>query len=542
MFLFAVPAFAQIAAPDVQPPQVSAPPATLVYGNRPITELRATIVGRTPADRVAAAQSTLKAIVAGEPSDPVVARIVEGVTVVAIGNRNAFVILQGDVDEFAGETLEQKTALAVSRLQRAVDEEIELRTPARLAWSAAESIVATIVFAALLWMLRRSHRVLAVRLPEGAEQRLQRLSRNHPEIVRASKAPEIVRGAVTFAAFLIGVFLAYSWLTFVLRRFPYTRPWGESLREFLLSELGAMSLAVVRSIPDLFTVLVIVLVTRSVSRLVYLLFEAAQHERMTLPGIHPETAQPTRRIVTTLLWLFALVVSYPYLPGSDSDAFKGVSVFLGLIVSLGSSGVVSQMMSGLTLIYSRAVRLGDFVRIGDVEGTIAHLGSLSTKIKTEQREDVTIPNSVVVSSPIVNYSRFADVEGVLCPTSVTIGYAVPWRQVHALLLLAAQRTPGLKDAPAPVVRQTDLGEFCVKYTLLVCVKEARRRVAALGVLRANIQDVFNEFGVQIMSPNYEADPSEPKVVPREKWYAAPASPSQPASVETFVEETVAETR
>ena len=539
VFLFAVPAFAQVAAPETQ---VSAPPATLVYGNRPITELRATIVGRTPAIRVAAAQSTLRAIVAGEPSDPVVARVVEGVTVVAIGNRNVFVILPDDVDELAGETLEQKTALAVSRLQTAVDEEIELRTPARLAWSAAESIVATIVFVALLWALRRFYRVLAARLPEGVEQQLQKLSEDKLEIVRASKAPEIVRGAITVAAFTIGVFLTYSWLTFVLRRFPYTRPWGESLREFLLSRLGAMALAVVTSIPDLFTVLVIILVTRSVSRLVYLVFEAAQHERMTLPGIHPETAQPTRRIVTTLIWLFALVVSYPYLPGSDSDAFKGVSVFLGLIVSLGSSGIVSQMMSGLTLIFSRAVRLGDFVRIGDVEGTVAHLGSLSTKIKTELREDVTIPNSVVVSTPIVNYSRFADIEGVLCPTSVTIGYAVPWRQVHSMLLLAAQRTPGLKESPAPVVRQTDLAEFCVKYTLFVSVKEARRRVAALGVLRANVQDVFNEFGVQIMAPSYEADPSEPKVVPREKWFAAPASPSQPESVETFVEKTVAETR
>jgi small-conductance mechanosensitive channel len=219
-----------------------------------------------------------------------------------------------------------------------------------------------------------------------------------------------------------------------------------------------------------------------------------------------------------------------------------VSVFLGLIVSLGSSGIVNQMMSGLTLIYSRAVRLGDFVKIGDVEGTVAYLGSLSTKIKTELREDVTIPNSVVVSTSIVNYSRFADDEGVLAPTKVTIGYNVPWRQVHSMLLLAAERTPLIKRSPAPIVRQTDLGEFSIQYTLLVSLQEARRRVAALGVLRANIQDVFNEFGVQIMAPNYEADPNEPKVVPREQWYAAPASPPQPGSAETSVEETVAKTR
>ena len=137
------------------------------------------------------------------------------------------------------------------------------------------------------------------------------------------------------------------------------------------------------------------------------------------------------------MWLFALALAYPYLPGSDTDAFKGVSVFVGLIISLGSSGIVTQMMSGLTLTYSRALRVGDFVRIGDVEGTVTYLGSLSAKIKTLRNEEVTIPNAVVVANQIINYSRLAGSEGVYVGTSVTIGYDVPWRQVQALLLQAA---------------------------------------------------------------------------------------------------------
>ena len=173
--------------------------------------------------------------------------------------------------------------------------------------------------------------------------------------------------------------------------------------------------------------------------------------------MYPETAQPTRRLVTTLMWLLALIASYPYLPGSDSDAFKGVSVFVGLVVSLGSSGIVNQIMSGMTLTYSRALRLGDFVRIGETEGTVTHLGNLSTKVKTPTREDITIPNAVVVSTPITNYSRYAAAEGVLVPTTVTIGYDVPWRQVHALLLLAAERTAGIRRTPLPVVRQVQPG-------------------------------------------------------------------------------------
>jgi small-conductance mechanosensitive channel len=256
------------------------------------------------------------------------------------------------------------------------------------------------------------------------------------------------------------------------------------------------------------------------------MFDAVEQGRTSLPWVYPETAVPTRRLVSGLLWLFALALAYPYLPGSNTDAFKGVSVFIGLMISLGSSGIVNQVMSGFTLTYSRALRPGDFVRIGDVEGTVTHLGSLSTKIKTPRREEVTIPNAVVVAAQTTNYTRFAGSEGVLVPTSVTIGYDVPWRQVKALLLLAAQRTVGVRSQPEPVVRQTALRDFYVEYTLLVSLEDPAQRVPTLDRLHGHIQDAFNEHGVQIMSPNYEADPEGPKIVPRERWFAAPAPSTQ----------------
>jgi small-conductance mechanosensitive channel len=234
--------------------------------------------------------------------------------------------------------------------------------------------------------------------------------------------------------------------------------------------------------------------------------------------------RPSRRggSFSALLWVLAVVLAYPYLPGSNSDAFKGVSVFLGVVLSLGSSGIVNQMMSGLTLTCSRAVRIGDFVKIGDVEGTVTHLGSLSTKVKTQPGEEVTIPNGVVTTCVTTNYSRFADSEGVFVPTSLTIGYDTPWRQVHALLLLAAARTPGVRADPKPVVLQTGLQDFYVQYTLMVCLETPQLRAPTLDALHASIQDAFNEYGVQIMSPNYEADPVGPKVVPIDQWHAAPA--------------------
>jgi len=509
----------------------SAPPATLVYSNRPIIEFRASVLDRTPAERAAAARALIDAVVSGGSVGRVTVSVVEGVTIVAAGSQSLFVIMRGDLDELRGETIEQKASVATSRLQTAIDEEIELRTPARLAVGAAQALGATVLFGVLLVFVWRGHRRLAERLPADVEHKLEKISAGDHQLVRASKAGDILRRLIQSVAAALSIGLIYFWLTFVLRRFPYTRPWGESLREFLLTRLAAVGVAIIHSIPDLFTVAVVVVVTRFVSRFLQAFFDAVEQDRLQLPFIYPETAQPTRRIATVLLWLFALAVSYPFLPGSESEAFKGISVFVGLIVSLGSSGIVGQMMAGLTITYSRAVRLGDYVRIGDIEGTVTHLGSLSTKVKTERREDVTIPNSVVVSTPMTNYSRFADAEGVWTPTSVTIGYDIPWRQIHAMLLLAAERTPGIRKSPTPVARQSEFGNTYVVYTLLTCLEDPTRRLATLGALRAHILDVFNEFGVQIMTPNYEGDPDAPKLVPRDKWYAEPAEP--PARGDSF---------
>ena len=220
--------------------------------------------------------------------------------------------------------------------------------------------------------------------------------------------------------------------------------------------------------------------------------------------------------------MLALVACYPYMPGSGTDAFKGMSVLLGLVVSLGSRGIVEQSMSGLSVTYSRALRAGDYVRVGDVEGTVAHMGTLSTKIETPRHEEITIPNAVLLSQTVVNYSRHAQARGVFVPTELTIGYDAPWRQVEALLLLAATRTAGLRRVPAPVVWQVSLEDFYVRYRLLVCLDDPTTRPVVLDQLHANIQDAFNEYGVQIMSPNYLADPGAPKVVPRDQWFAAPA--------------------
>jgi len=496
--------------------------ATLSFANRPIVTLRARVLGRDPADRVASATRVLDELIADGYSGPVESRPFTGGRIISVASRGIVALTAFDVDNLAGETVEGVTAQAIVRLQQALAEADEARTPQRLLVATGLAFLGLAVGSLLLWALVRAHRRFAGRLVEVAEEKLAQTGLTDVVSLRASRVLEFQRGLLRAVTVGAGMVVVYSTFTFVLRRFPYTRPWGESMRGFLFTTVEDLALGVVNAIPGLFTVALIVLITRFILRLLGIWFNAVEAGRTRVQWLYPETAQTTRRLVTALMWLFTIVVAYPYLPGSQTDAFKGVSVFLGLMLTFGSSGLVNQIMSGFMVTYSRAVRVGDYVRIGDVEGTVLHLGILSTKLKTFRGEEATIPNSVVVSQTTTDYSRFAEVNETFTPTSVTIGYDTPWRQIHAMLLLAAERTPGVRVEPKPYVLQEALQDFYVKYTLFVCLDAQDQRYFTLNILHAQIQDLFNEYGVQIMSPNYLADPASPKLVAKKDWYASPA--------------------
>jgi small-conductance mechanosensitive channel len=495
-------------------------PAPLVYSNRPIAVLRARVLARAPDDRMAAATRMLDGLVANGTITPVATRDVGGVAVISVHDKDVLMILPADVDPLSGETVHSVAAHAVAQLGIALAEALELRAPARMIRNTMEALAAAVLFGFVLWGLRRAHGYLGGRLTTAAHKRVERLRGR--DVVHAVHLLDPLHHVVNAGTLAIAAFCGYEWLTFTLRRFPYTRPWGESLRELLIAETTWVVRGFFAALPGLVTILVIVFLARTVARMATLFFDAIESGRITVPGIYADTAPPTRHLVSAGVWLFALAMSYPYLPGSGSDAFKGVSFFVGLIISLGSSGLVNQAMSGLTMRYSRALRVGDFVRIGEVEGTVMHIGALSIKLKTARREEVTIPHAVLVSYMTTNYSREAEGERVITATSVSIGYDAPWRQVHAMLLQAAARTAGIRTAPAPTVLQTALDDFSVSYTLCVCLEQPQLRVATLAALYANIQDAFNEHGVQIMSPHYETDPRAPKIVPKAQWYAEPA--------------------
>jgi small-conductance mechanosensitive channel len=281
------------------------------------------------------------------------------------------------------------------------------------------------------------------------------------------------------------------------------------------------------AVPGVIAVVVIVLIGRFLTRLTTDVFKGIERGTIHIALVHPETAGATRRLVITLIWLFAVVVAYPLIPGSGSDAFKGVSVFLGLLLTLGSSGVVGHMMSGLVVVYSRALRPGDAVRVTDIEGVVTEVGALSVKLINARKEEFTIPNAVIVGTTVKNYSRLGKDSGPALSTSVTIGYDAPWRVVHELLLSAADRTEGILKTPAPIVYQVSLSDFFVEYQLVVRLDPSVNRFVVLSQLHQNIQDAFNERGVQIMSPHFEGQPDHRVYVPKDRWSAAPGDPREP---------------
>ena len=317
---------------------------------------------------------------------------------------------------------------------------------------------------------------------------------------------------MTFVLFwALVVTVVEVWLTYVLSLFPLTRPRSDALLGSVLGVLGKIGRRLLSGLPDLLTAVVILLVGRAIAGFVSSVVQRVEEGATVVRGVYPETAQATRRILVGAVWLVTIAAAYPYLPGSGSEAFKALSLVVGLGLSLGSTGIVAQAMSGLVVIYSRALARGDCVRVGEIEGFVTEVHLLSTRLITIQGEEVTIPNTVVVNGPVRNFGRASKGQGALVGTRLSLGYDTSWRKVHALLLDAARDTSGIRSDPAPYVLQRALDDFYVQYELIAAVENPVDRPVVASALHGRIQDVFNAAGVQIMSPHYVFQPAHPVV-------------------------------
>jgi small-conductance mechanosensitive channel len=325
---------------------------------------------------------------------------------------------------------------------------------------------------------------------------------------------------------LLMLLFTYQWLSFVLAQFPQSRVWGLQLNGYLYSVATQIMLATLNAIPGIFIAFIIFMIARFVVRALKKFFDSVAMGRTKVGWMDADVANTSRRIISVVVWVFAFAMAYPYLPGSETAAFKGISVLLGLMLSLGASSLVSQAGSGLILTYTRIYRPGEFVGIAEYEGTVTEMGLFTTRIRTGMGVELALPNSYILSNVTKNYSRAVNGVGFVVDATVTIGYDTPWRQVHAMLIEAAMRTPGIAAEPAPRVFQVALSDFYPEYRLVCHAMhfEARPRAEVITAVHANIQDVFNEYGVQIMSPHYFGDPAEEKIVATDKFYSAPAKP------------------
>lgn len=489
-------------------------PADVVVHGTSIVTLRSYVVATSAAERAVAASERIREVANGRGSGVITLDSVEdGLVVMCDGN---LLLAITPLDVPRGRTQLSVATETVERIEAIVSETREFRNPIRVAQAMAFALGATIVFVLIVLGTRAIQRVVRRRVQASVQATMLQFHKVTGVPASRGRVLTVLDSAIAVVSWCVYLVVAYLWLTFVMRQFPYTRAWSEGMAETILTTVFWILNGVLDALPGLAMITVIALITRFVSSAINSVLRRVETGEITLEWLAPEIALPTRRLATLVLWVFALAFSYPYLPGSQSDAFRGISVVLGVMVSLGSTGVVGQAASGLIIMYTRLVQAGDMVRVQDQYGTVRKIGFFATTLSTPFRESVTIPNSVLVSSNIVNYTRHAQ-GGFTWTISVTLGYDIPWRKAHELLKLAASKVNDVRTDPPAFVTQAQLDDHFVKYSLTVVFASLERRLEAISELNGEIQDAFNAAQLQIMSPHYVADPDEPKIIPPEQW-------------------------
>jgi small-conductance mechanosensitive channel len=372
---------------------------------------------------------------------------------------------------------------------------------------ASIALAVTCLFGILLYLLGKLYSYLVTWIQESQNNQIRSIRIKNFELFKAER---IIGGLLLFLKVvrLVTVFiLFYIYITLVLGIFPWTAGWAHRLFGYILDPLRTVGRVTLDFIPNLFFILVIFALAHYVLKFIHMIFDEIQCGSLQFTDFPSEWAEPTYKLVRGLILAFALIIVFPYLPGSGSPAFQGISVFFGILISLGSSSAIGNMVGGIVLTYMRPFRVGDRVKIADTVGDVVEKSLLVTRIRTIKNVDVTIPNSIVLGGHIVNYNSSAfntDALPLILHTQVTIGYDAPWRKVHELLIQAALDTENILKEPKPFVLQTSLDDNYVSYEINASTSKASMMANTYSTLHQNIQDNFNKAGVEIMSPHFAA--------------------------------------
>ena len=394
----------------------------------------------------------------------------------------------------------EKRLVILEKLKVMKEEHGFLQLCKRVAYFVLVLVGQFLLFWGTNWLFRR----VKVRIVNLRNTRLKPFSIQDYELLDTHKQVKLLiflASLVRYAFMLLQLLLSVPLL---FSTFPQTKNLAFQLFSYIWNPVKSILVGIVSYIPNLFTIFVICLAIRYLVRLFRYLAGEVQSERLKLRGFYPDWAIPTYHIIRFLLYAFMIAIIYPYLPGSNSGVFQGISVFVGLIVSLGSSTVIGNIIAGLVITYMRPFKIGDRIKLNDTTGNVIEKTPLVTRIRTPKNEVVTIPNSFVMSSHTVNFSQSAREYGLIIHSEVSIGYDVPWRKVNKLLIEAALNTPGVVDDPRPFILSTSLNDWYPVYQVNAYIKDADKLAQIYSDLHQSIQDRFNEEGIEIMSPHYMA--------------------------------------
>ncbi|WP_291530674.1 mechanosensitive ion channel family protein [Bacteroides sp. UBA939] len=357
-----------------------------------------------------------------------------------------------------------------------------------------------LLFRLTTWLFNK----LKVRIQRLKDTKLKPVSIQDYELLDTQKQVNLLVFLTNLLRYIVMLLQLVLTVPLLFSIFPQTEELAYKLLSYIWNPIKSIFLSIVDYVPNLFTIFVIWLAVKYLVRLVRYLANEIQSERLKIGGFYADWAMPTFHIVRFLLYAFMIAMIYPYLPGSQSGVFQGISVFVGLIVSLGSSTVIGNIIAGLVITYMRPFKLGDRIKLNDTTGNVIEKTPLVTRIRTPKNEVVTIPNSFIMSSHTVNFSQSARDYGLIVHSEVSFGYDIPWRKTHQLLIEAALNTPGVLDDPRPFVLETSLQDYYPVYQVNAYIKDADRLAQIYSDLHQNIQDRFNEEGIEIMSPHYIA--------------------------------------
>jgi small-conductance mechanosensitive channel len=387
---------------------------------------------------------------------------------------------------------------------KSVKEFRKLNSWRQYGFSAAYAILSTAILLFLLKFISNLFPATLLFVQNWSLKNIPSIKLQSYELLPSSRIVDLTILLVKGLKIFTVLFLLYLYVPLIFSFFPYTSGWADQIFGYVTNPLKSIVKVVVDYIPNLFFVGVILILTNYFLKFLHFLFHEIEKGALRFSGFYSDWAMPTYKLVRFLVFAFALIVIFPYLPGSGSPAFQGVSVFLGILFSLGSTSAIGNIVGGVVLTYMRPFKIGDQVKIGETVGGVVEKNLLVTRIRTPKNVDITVPNAMVLSNHLVNYSASAETQGLLLHTTVTIGYDVDWRRVQDSLIRAASRVEGFKMEPKPFVLQTSLDDFYVAYEINAYTEIPNKMAALYSELHKNIQEEFKTAGIEIMSPHFSA--------------------------------------